>query len=439
MKKEKSYKRAFWAVFLVAMLAIGIAVNLSGKGQKEDNVSVADGKEADADRKETEADREEISTGGEEARADEEELTERKVEEILRNMTLEQKIYQLFIVTPEQLTGVSPVTSAAETDRDRLAQYPVGGLIYFSSNLVSEEQTTEMLRTMQQYALETEGIPLFLCVDEEGGRVARIANNSGFDIENVGPMAGTSSREEAYQKGEIIGGYLHRMGFNVDFAPDADVLTNSKNTAVGDRSFGTEALAVAEYAAAYSDGLHAHDILSTFKHFPGHGAAEADTHDGYACTSKDYDALMENELVPFSMAQENQVDMVMAAHISAPNVTGDDTPCSLSEKMLTDILRNDLGYGGLIVTDALNMGAICQRYDSSAAAVKAVQAGADLLLMPKDFPSAYDGIYDAVMTGTITEERIDESMGRILRAKVILREKMIRGAQMIQEDKENEA
>ena len=345
-----------------------------------------------------------------------------QVEKLLAEMTLEEKIYQMFIVTPEQLTGVFTVTAAGNTTRKKLVQYPVGGLIYSSANLVSEEQTKMMLSEIQKISAEIEGVHLFLCVDEEGGRVARIANNKAFNVEKVVPMANVSSEKEAYSCGDIIGAYLSELGFNVDFAPDADVLTNSSNSVIGDRSFGSDAEIVTKYAVAYSDGLHANGIMSTFKHFPGHGATEADTHEGYAYTNRSYEELLETELKPFFAAQENGIDMVMVAHISIPTVIGDDTPCSLSEKMVTGVLRNKLQYEGIIITDALNMGVISENFDSSSAAIMAIKAGVDLILMPCDFKSAYSGIYAAVENGELSEKRIDESVKRILFAKIKLSE-----------------
>ena len=340
------------------------------------------------------------------------------VEALLSEMTLEEKVYQMFIVTPEQLTGASKVTAAGNLTKQKLKEYPVGGLVYFSANLVSRNQTKTMLTKVQKYANEIEGVDLFLCVDEEGGRVARVANNKAFRVKAVGPMAKVSSEEEAYNCGETIGAYLSELGFNVDFAPDADVLTKSGSVVIGDRSFGSDAGLVTKYAVAYSNGLHAHGIMSTFKHFPGHGATEADTHEGYAYTNATYEELMATELQPFSAAQMCGVDLVMVAHISAPNVVGDDTPCSLSEKMITGILRTDLGYDGLVITDAMNMGAIAKNYDSGIAAKMAVKAGVDMVLMPSDFQAAYSGLYTAVRSGEISEERIDESVRRILTAKV---------------------
>lgn len=347
-----------------------------------------------------------------------EDTLEVKVEKILNKMTLEEKVCQLFIITPEALTNGNNVTTCSDYFREQLEQYPVGGIIYFAKNLINREQTAQMLQNARQYAYEVEGMPMFLCVDEEGGRVARIANNPNFGVPKVGAMQYIGSAEKAYEAGQTIGAYLSELGFNLNFAPVADVITNENNTVIGDRSFGTDANIVTKYAAAYSSGLHSQNIRSTFKHFPGHGSTEGDTHEGFAYTNKTYEELMESELVPFAHAQSNGVDFVMVAHISVPNVVGDNTPCTLSYKMISEILRGDLNYNGLVITDAMNMGAIFNNYASDTAAVLAVSAGVDLILMPGDFFSAAQGIINAVYNGQISESRIDSSVRRIITKKL---------------------
>lgn len=345
---------------------------------------------------------------------------EQQANEILASMSLRQKVYQMFIVTPEALTDGTSVTAADETMRAKLEACPVGGLVYFSGNLTDAAQASEMLRYTQEAAADIEGIPLFQCVDEEGGKVARIGNNKGFDVPKIKPMGNIKSEKGAYEAGNKIGAYLKELGFNLDFAPDADVLTNPRNTVIGSRSFGEDAGTVLCYASAYSDGLHDNGILSTFKHFPGHGATEADTHEGFAYTDKTYEELAAAELVPFAGAGEAGVDLVMVSHISVPMVTGDYTPCSLSYKMVTEILRGKLGYDGIIVTDAMNMGAIVEKYASDEAAVAAVNAGVDVILMPADFHRAAEGVLSAVDRGEISEGRIDESVRRIIEVKLRL-------------------
>lgn len=347
-----------------------------------------------------------------------------EAEDILAGMTLEEKVYQMFIITPEQLTGVKPVTAAGGTTKDSLQKYPVGGLVYFSANLVNGGQTSEMLENSQRYALEIEGLPLFLCVDEEGGRIARVANNAAFGLSRTKAMGKMESAEEAFEAGGAIGRYLSDLGFNVDFAPDADVLTNSANTVISDRSFGDDPVKVTEYAAAYSNGLHLSGVCSTFKHFPGHGATAGDTHEGFAYIDKTLEELKENELIPFAAARDEGVDLVMVSHISIPAVLGDNTPCTLSRYMVTDVLREEMGYRGLIITDAMNMGAITKACDNDQAVVDAVSAGVDLILMPVDFKSASDAVIAAARSGEIDPASIDESVKRIIVKKLCLMEEM---------------
>ena len=348
------------------------------------------------------------------------ETIDEKVNRIVSNMTLEEKVYQMFIVAPESLTGQGKVTQAGQTTKDCINKYPVGGLIYFAANIVNESQVTEMLSNTQQYSLERTGLKMFTCIDEEGGRVARIGNNSSFPVKTFPDMAYINGESEAYNVGDTIGGYLSKYGFNVDFAPCADVITNSENKVIGTRSFGTNPDIVSRMSLSVAKGLKTHGVLATYKHFPGHGSTVGDTHEGFAYTNKTLDELMQSELVPFKSAADNGIDMVMVAHISVPNVIGDDTPSSLSYKMITGVLKEQLGYKGLIVTDALNMGAIANKYSSETAAVMAVKAGNDLLLMPKDFTAAARAVVNEVKNGNISEERINESVRKIVRAKLKL-------------------
>ncbi len=348
------------------------------------------------------------------------EKNDAQIKTLLQGMTLEEKLYQMFLVTPEQLTDYKIVVAAGDASRAAYEKKPVGGLIYFAQNLQNPTQTKEMLANMQQFAIDTAKVPLFLAVDEEGGRVARVAENAAFSVEQVGPMSEIKTAEEANKAGKTIGTYLADLGFNLDFAPDADVLTEPENTVIKDRSFGSDPRTVTEFAKAYSDGLHEAGILSCYKHFPGHGATKGDTHKSLAYTDKTLDQLKESELLPFQNAGKDGADFVIVAHISLPGVLSDDTPCSLSEKMITDILRKDCGYDGLIITDALNMGAITQTYGADQAAVMAVKAGADMVLMPQNFKTAYQALLEAAKDGSISEAQIDASVTRILKAKLKL-------------------
>lgn len=344
-----------------------------------------------------------------------------KVQQIVDSMSLEEKVAQLFLVQPEAIVDIGTATAAGDATKQAINKTPVGGFVYFSDNLQSEQQVQDMLRNVQKYSEDRICLPAFLSVDEEGGTVARVASTGRFDVTDVGDMAkigASGDVQQARQAGETIGSYLSELGFNLDFAPDADVLTNPDNTVVEKRSFGSDPRVVSDMSLAVAQGLAQHQVYSVYKHFPGHGATAGDTHQGYAYTDKTLDELKQSELIPFENAIQNNAAFIMAAHISAPRVTGDDTPASLSKTMITDILRGQMGYDGIVVTDAMNMGAVTEQYTSAQAAVKALQAGADLVLMPEDFQEAYQGVLDAVKDGTLTEQRINESVTRIVKVKV---------------------
>ena len=344
-----------------------------------------------------------------------------EVQNIVDSMSLEEKVAQLFLVQPEAIVDIGTATAAGDATKQAINKTPVGGFVYFSDNLQSEQQVQDMLRNVQKYSEDRIGLPAFLSVDEEGGTVARVASTGRFDVTDVGDMAkigASGDVQQARQAGETIGSYLSELGFNLDFAPDADVLTNPDNTVVKKRSFGSDPRVVSDMSLAVAQGLAKHQVHSVYKHFPGHGATAGDTHQGYAYTDKTLDELKQSELIPFENAIQNNAAFIMAAHISAPRVTGDDTPASLSKTMITDILRGQMGYDGIVVTDAMNMGAVTEQYTSAQAAVKALQAGADLVLMPEDFQEAYQGVLDAVKDGTLPEQRINESVTRIVKVKV---------------------
>ena len=349
---------------------------------------------------------------------------EEQAAQLVSQMTLEDKIAQMFVITPNALTGyASGVTAAGDTTKEAYQSRPVGGIVYMADNLTDPEQTTTMLSNMQEIARERTGLPVFLCVDEEGGSVARIAGNEAFGVTNVGNMSDIGASgdvQNAYNVGSTIGSYLAALGFNVDFAPVADVLTNPDNQVIGQRSFGSDAQTVAGMVTSELQGLSAAGVYGTVKHFPGHGGTSGDSHDGAVSTDKTLEELMAEELVPFQSAIDGGVNFVMVGHISAPNVTGDNAPATLSKVMITDVLRGQMGYNGIVITDAMNMEAITGFYNSDKAAVLAVTAGADMILMPADYNTAYTGILNAVNDGTITEERINESVTRIVKAKLAM-------------------
>lgn len=345
----------------------------------------------------------------------------RTTKDVLGKMSLREKVGQLFIVRPEALAENSNAETAPATDRvddaviSRIEEYPVGGIALFSRNITSAEQLPMFISDLQS----SSKYPLFIAVDEEGGRVARIANSDFFNVasyksmEDIGKSGDASKAEEV---GRQIGSYLKELGFNLDFAPVADTNTNPQNIVIGDRSYGSDPALVARMVSAQLDGMHDSGIMGTLKHFPGHGDTKDDTHSGYVSIEKTWDELKECELVPFITALP-KADMVMVSHITAVNITSDKLPTSMSETMITGKLRNELGYDGVIITDAMAMGAVADNYTSAEAAVTAVKAGVDIVLMPQNLDEAFNGVMNAVTDGEISMERLDESVLRILKMK----------------------
>jgi len=343
-----------------------------------------------------------------------------EIEELLNEMSLEEKICQMFIVTPEELEGAAAYVTAADSQtQSALKNFPVGGVVFFTGNLESTRQTRDMLSGFQQFARENSGVGLFLAVDEEGGKVARVSQKLGtYSCE---PMAYYGERldyEGVYELGKTIGGALGEMGFNVDLAPVADVDINSKNE-LGDRIFSSDADVVAKMTASFVRGAEERNISATLKHFPGLGAGTGNTHDSSVVIERTLDELTNTEFAAFAGGISAGVDFVMVGH-QITTASGDDLPGDLSSVVVSQWLKKDLGFEGLVVTDSHKMGAIAYNYSPEEAAVLAVKAGVDVILMPQDLKAAADGIAAAVASGSITEERIDESVSKILKKKMEL-------------------
>ena len=337
--------------------------------------------------------------------------------EIMKGMSLEQMVYQMMFITPEALTGIGTVIQAGDTTKNALANYPVGGLIYFAPSFKNREQTKEMLANTQSFS----EIPLFISVDEEGGRVARLGNNPEMGVTQHPPMreiGDSGDTESAYKVGETLGKELSELGFNVDFAPDADVIINENNSEIGDRSFGTDPQIVADMTAQVVRGMQKNNVSATIKHFPGHGSTSVDSHTGYSASNRSIDELRENEWLPFKAGIDAKADFVMVSHMTLTEATKEKLPSSLSKEVITDMLKGELGYKGIVITDSFSMGAIIDGYSAGEAAVKAVSAGADMILMSADFKAAHTAIVQAVINGELTRERIEESVYKILSLKV---------------------
>ena len=336
-------------------------------------------------------------------------------------MTLEQKVAQLFIVTPEALVkGVSQVTQAGDMTREGVAAHPVGGIVYFAQNLLDPEQTTTMLANVKQFYADSGNVAPFVAVDEEGGTVVRVAGNEAFAVQDVGDasaLGNAGDTEAAKRAAEQIADYLAPLGFNLDFAPVADVVNPLRSDTMGLRSFSSDAAVAANMVRAEVEGFRDQKMLCCAKHFPGIGAAAGDSHEGAITVEATNEELETVDLVPFRAAIEAGVPMIMVGHVNLPNVVGDGVPASLNSAIVQGILRDSLGYTGVVVADSLSMGAITNYYTPAEAAVAALKAGCDIPLMPERFDEAYQGVLDAVQAGELTEERLDESLIRILSAK----------------------
>jgi len=344
----------------------------------------------------------------------------------IKKMSLREKVGQMFFVRPEALDTTIHWTEYQDlpdyklqqvnkTMRDVSKDYPVGGMILYAHNIVDEAQLGEFIAEIRTL----NGSPL-LAIDEEGGRIARIANNENFDVpkyESMAAIAESGDPNEAYKAAFTIGSYVKEYGFDIDYAPVADVNTNPENIVIGARAFSDDPETAAEFVVSYLNGLDSAGVIGTLKHFPGHGDVKTDTHSGYAETNKTWEEMLECEMIPFKAGIEAGAQMIMTAHIAAPKVTGDDLPATLSSVILQDKLRGELGFKGIIVTDAMDMGAITTQFGNAEAAIKSIQAGVDVVLCSKDFTQVFDAVVNAVEKGDIKETRIDESVKRILELK----------------------
>lgn len=396
-------------VVIYAILIIVLVCSMTGCTKKE-NIS----KSEESTEIEENTTTEEIEEIGSEV---DDSTRDTKIQIALENMTLQEKIGQLLIVNLELLDDNSECIKITKTMKEKIKNYSVGGVIFFARNIDNPKQTKQFIQSLQK----TSKIPMFISVDEEGGEISRIGNNPKMKTTKFPSMAEigkTGDENKAFEVGDTIGKEIKELGFNLDFAPIADLETNPDSPEIGKRAFSAEPEIAAKMVAKVVEGLQGQNVSATLKHFPGHGSAKDDTHKGYADIEQSIKQLREVEFVPFQAGIEAGVDLIMVSHLTICNVTGGKTPASLSSLMITEILRNELGYQKLIITDALNMKAITKFYSSGEAAVMALNAGADLLLMPENLEEAFDSIYQAVLEKKLDEKRIDESLARILKVKL---------------------
>lgn len=346
------------------------------------------------------------------------ELTyEQKLDQIVNAaievMPIEDKVAGLFFVSPESVTGVKTVTQAGDETREALSKYAVGGILYAGANIAGAEEFKTLLDNTELYSK----YPVFLAVEEECGKSAVVAGAKLGEKTDEPKAIGTSGDpDRAYQAGVTIGTYLKELGINMDLAPVAD-LTNVNKSIMSDRSFGADSALVSEYVFRMAEGLKEQGITSCAKHFPGMGSLTTDTAKGVAVTQRTEEEFRAEEFKVFQALIDEGIPAVLISNLSAPGLTGDNLPCTLSAHVITDILRKEMNFNGLIISDALNEKAISEYYASDEAAVKALKAGCDMILMPEDFELAYNGVMNAVKEGQISEERVDDALRRIYRIK----------------------
>lgn len=338
------------------------------------------------------------------------ETESQSIDQQLSQLTLEEKIGQMLFA------GISN-TELTQPDKKLIEQYKVGGIIFFKENFQSPNQILRLLKEIKDTNKEN-AFPLFLGLDEEGGRISRLPKEikslpSSLEIGNSNHVL------FAYDIGRILGEELSAFGFNLDFAPVLDINSNPNNPVIGDRSFGDSAEVVSSFGLETMRGIRSKNIISVIKHFPGHGDTDVDSHLALPTINKTKDQLEELELIPFKQAFRQNADAVMIAHILLPKLDA-TYPSSMSKKVITDLLRDEMQYDGVIITDDLTMKAITNNYSIEEAAVQSIKAGSDILLIAHDFRNvelAFHSIKRAVETGEISEEQIDASVKRIIQLK----------------------
>lgn len=331
-------------------------------------------------------------------------------ETLLADMTLRGKLCQLLVVQPQMLTGTKTVTAVDDALIAALKEYPVGGFLLAAPHMKTADQLLALTRDLSR------NLPgALLAVDEEGGRVGRLMYSVGttklqsmYSYKDEGPRT-------AYKNAWILAQDLQRFGFNTDFAPVADVWTVKGNIAIGDRAYSDDYDEAAELIASAVKGFHDGGAICCLKHFPGHGSTATDSHEEAAIVQKDPDTLKKEDLKPFVSGIQAGADMVMVGHITVPEI--DDAPASMSRKITTDLLRKELGFEGVIITDGLQMAAAGGISDGEKA-LQCLDAGADLLLEIADVQGTIETLEQAVKDGRLKESRIDESVLRVLHLKI---------------------
>ena len=364
-------------------------------------------------------------------------------EEILKTiseMTTQEKLAQMMIVALRSDAGNTKNATEIDSDyAEMMSKYDFGGIILFAGNIVDPAQTVTLIRDSQEAAMKSaRGIPMFICVDQEGGMVNRVS----FGTTGSGNMALAAAGDTALteETAKMMGDEIKALGFNMDFAPDSDVNSNPANPIIGVRSFSDDPNLVAEHVKAFIKGMDEAQISTALKHFPGHGNVGEDSHTHLPCSDFSLEKIKAMDLIPFQAGIDAGTDMIMTAHIQFPKIEKEtyvsikdgeeiNLPATLSRTIVTGILREQMGYNGIVITDAMVMDAIDEHFDPMDAAVMAINADVDILLCPvdlykdaevnslPDMDKYMEGLLARVEAGDISTEELDNSVYRILKLK----------------------
>lgn len=314
------------------------------------------------------------------------------VKALLKDMTLEEKVAGMFMVTPESITGVATVIQAGDGTKTAIAENPVGGILYSEKNFKSKEQFLEMLTNTKSFSK----YPLFMAVKKELGE------GTEFGVPSTTKASELKDSEQVKEMYSVISEQLVSYGINMNLAPVAEISSEDGDAKLKERVFSSDAATAAPLVNAAVQAMQEKEISAVLQKYPGIGAE-----------TKTLEELKNSEFIVYDMAVKNGVDCIMVSHTIASEITGDSTPSSLSKVMITDVLRDTIGFKGVVITDSLKDSAISSKYSDAEASVAAIQAGADIILEPSDYKAAYEAVMQAVSEGTITEERINESLYRI--------------------------
>lgn len=342
---------------------------------------------------------------------------EARVEELLSSMSLERKVSQLLIVELSSPQTGGALVELGPSSLERLRRLQPGGIVLYGGNIESVEQTTALIAD----AGATAELPLFVAVDEEGGLVSRLRHlgpGEAMRLPSAAAVGATGDAVLAYRAGRALGTELRALGFNMNFAPVVDVAEPGANPFLDSRAYSGDPELVARLSAAFLRGLQNRGVSAAVKHFPGHGTAAEDSHYGVATVSADVQRLSRVDWLPFREAVRAGTDAIMVGHLVVPALTGDATPASVSPAVLEEAARGELGFEGLLISDAVTMGGLSDVLEGRGAAVSVVAAGGDVVLTPANPERARDAIIEAVSAGRLDEARIDASVRRILRVKI---------------------